>query len=387
MGLLSQEEVEKRFNDIYYDDFDIIGHYTGCKNKIKIRCNKCGYEFYRHAGDLWRGTLSCPNCGDGCKGSNSLYVGINDLWTARPDIAKLLANPEDGYKYSYSTHFKLDFVCPDCGSIVNKRPRDLFGQNNNFRCEYCSDGYPYPEKFIRSLLDQCGIEYTYQFSSKDAEWCKGYRYDFCLLGNNILLEVNGLQHYSANHKFFKSLEEQQSIDKAKKDLANKHGYMVIEIDCSESSIEYIRDSVLQTELNTIFDLSQVDWNLCGAFAIRSISNLVCSKWDGDYSSVEKIANDLHINVVTAVKYLTEGSSIGLCDFDRDVYTQYMKDLHYKHMALNRHKPIKCVETGKIYNSFAEIRRIENMFIQGNVVDNPNRKAYGCHWVYTDEEAS
>jgi len=178
MALLTQEQYEKKFNNIYSDKFKVSGKYIGGKNKIKITCTRCGAEFERTATNaISRKSLSCPRC-DKSGGMLPLTVGINDMNTTHPDRVKFLKNKKDGMRYTYYTHRKLDFICPNCGGEYTSRPADMFGKNGNFRCRYCSDGFSYPEKFMQSVLKQSGLKYIYQFSSKDADWCIGCRYDF-----------------------------------------------------------------------------------------------------------------------------------------------------------------------------------------------------------------
>ena len=43
--------------------------------------------------------------------------GKTDLWTTNPDVACLLANPEEGYELSAHSHKKANFLCPNCHTI------------------------------------------------------------------------------------------------------------------------------------------------------------------------------------------------------------------------------------------------------------------------------
>ena len=45
---------------------------------------------------------------------------------------------------------KIDFICPDCGSILNKSIQEV--TNKGLNCDKCSDNISYPNKFSRALL-------------------------------------------------------------------------------------------------------------------------------------------------------------------------------------------------------------------------------------------
>lgn len=381
----TQEEYAEKINNIYSGKFSVAGEYTGGKNCVLIRCNQCGAEFERYANNiLHRHTLSCPVCDKSKGGKKGVVVGVNDMWTTNPDEARLLKNPDDGYRYTFQSKVRLAFICPNCGEEHFKPPRDMFGKNGNFRCNYCTDGFPYPEKFMNAVLKQCGAEYIYQYSSKNADWCKGYRYDFYIPEYNVLVETHGVQHYYEKHKFFMSFEEQQRIDNEKKLLAEEHGIKFISIDCCDSTVEYIKQHIINSELSNYIDLSSVDWEQCGLYASKSTLYAVCQDWDGQYKTVEDLVAKYHITDVTAVKYLKEGANLGLCDFDIEDYRSYRKRIHYTNVAKKRHKPIKCIETGKEYISYADIKREEGFYITKSFIGNPSKTSNGFHWVYIDK---
>ena len=48
-------------------------------------------------------------------GTNTVIVGINDMWTTNPELASLLADPNDGYKYMQSSGHKVKWKCKNCG--------------------------------------------------------------------------------------------------------------------------------------------------------------------------------------------------------------------------------------------------------------------------------
>lgn len=74
----------------------------------------CGHEFISLPTNVFVcGKITCPVCS-----GRQVSIGVNDLWTTHPELAKMLANNEDGYKYSIGSNKKLEWVCHDCGHTL-----------------------------------------------------------------------------------------------------------------------------------------------------------------------------------------------------------------------------------------------------------------------------
>lgn len=130
------------------------------------------------------------------------------------------------------------------------------------------DGYSYSEKIMYCLLCELDCDFTKEKS--DFKWLKPWnkRYDFYFEkdGQEYIIETHGGQHYT--NKGFSSLggrtlEEEQENDKFKKELALKNNIKeenYIVIDCRKSELEFIKNNILHSRLNDVFDLDNVDWN-------------------------------------------------------------------------------------------------------------------------------
>ena len=151
-----------------------LDQYLGCDTKIKFKCSE---------GHIWEATPYCVlNLGRGCPycAGTKVLSGFNDLWTTRPDIAKMLKNCDDGYKYSRGMNKKVDFICPSCGSILNKQILSVC--RRGLSCSKCGDGISYPNKFGRAFLDQLPIDdYCCEYRP---DWAKPYFYDNYFEYNN-----------------------------------------------------------------------------------------------------------------------------------------------------------------------------------------------------------
>lgn len=92
---------------------------------------------------------------------------------------------------------------------------------------------PKAEKWTREYLDEKQISYEYQKSFPDLIGVNDglLSYDFWLPDKNILLELNGLQHYKPVDWFGgdEGFQKQQIHDKRKVDFAVKNGLCLIAI--------------------------------------------------------------------------------------------------------------------------------------------------------------
>lgn len=177
----------------------------------------CGNKWSARPNNILNGGYGCPKCAL----NNRTIIGMNDMWTTAPELAKCLENPEDGYKYSKSSKEKVNFICPDCGSLIKKKIIHHTYYNGGLKCPYCSDGMNIPNKFMSQILQFCNIDYEPEYIF---DWAKDKRYDFYLPKYNAILEIMGGQHYQENNfisKQGRSLKEEQYNDTIKYGLAKK----------------------------------------------------------------------------------------------------------------------------------------------------------------------
>lgn len=226
----------------------------------KVLCNKCNYIHDKSEYHLIEQDCPC------CKGQ-VVVKGINDIATTNPEIFNLLVNKEDGYNYSATTSKKLKVKCPNCGKEKYINIYNLIRQGVG--CAYCSDGISYPNKFMGEFFNQLkekGLIKNYILEKSYKINDKTRRYDiFATLfnGEKIICENNGIQHYKEiGYKV--DLKTQQIIDNEKKNYAlnilKVEHY--ISLDCRESNFTFMKNSILNSELNNIFDLANIDWELC-----------------------------------------------------------------------------------------------------------------------------
>jgi hypothetical protein len=278
----------------------------------------------------------------------------SNLWTDCPEVARLLKNPDNGYKFTKCCGSKTEFVCPSCGTVSKHLISNVV--RRGFSCPACSDGISYPNKFMANMLNQLGVHYTSEYSFSDAK----YRYDFYLTNYNIIIEMHGRQHYEKWNVSKRTLEEEQENDKNKMDHALKHNvahYIVIDAKCSD--INYISSRILSSELNNIFDMSSIDWRQCGYFASGSLVHEAAELYNKKHSVMD-ISNKLKHSDTTIRRWLKQATSIGLCEY-----------IPCKGFLKNN-RPVILLNTKDIVNSISEAGRKYNVSFQ-NISKNCKRE--------------
>ena len=179
---------------------------------------------------------------------------------------------DDCYNITYGSEKRFYFKCDKCKKISNKKIRLVDIIKRSYSCEFCSDGIPITEKFISNIFNQLNEEYIYQLSKSDFKWCGYFRYDFYLPKYNIIIEVNGEQHYKDG---WDSLEKTKMNDLFKYKCAKNHVDNYIVIDFRYSTLEWMKENIIK-QLNEYFDLSNIDWKL----AWEESQNSLCVKtWE------------------------------------------------------------------------------------------------------------
>ena len=313
----TQEEFVKQVNALN-KGFTVVGEYTGARMPVNIQCEN-GHIWSARPTNLLSHNSGCPYCAN-----KKILVGYNDMWTTAPEIAKLLVNPEDGYKYTKCSSEKTYFKCPDCGDISFKAISKVY--TGGLMCQKCSDGISYPNKFARAFLSQLPVEnIVYEYSPA---WANMYRYDnyFEYKNNKYILEMDGGYHYVEKSVSKKSLKERQEDDRIKDNLAKQNGVDVIRINCSISEPSFIKNQILQSKLSDIFDLSQINWNICDEKSQKNLVRQACELYMLHLYTLSEIERQLHISRDTLHRYLKIGVRLGWCDYDPEKTKTFPKPI-------------------------------------------------------------
>ncbi|MSS38947.1 hypothetical protein FYJ37_00925 [[Clostridium] scindens] len=315
---VSQDEYEKRFYDIYGDKFTLESKYTSMHDNILIKHNACGSTFERRALNALNGKITCP-----CESAKDFVTEINSIAIKDPDFAKLFLNKNDTYKYSCGSTQKSDFVCPECGKIIkNKQILSVYKQG--LFCPVCGKKASLGERIMYQLLYMFNEKLDCSFDyDKTYNWSCSKRYDFLFKLNGItyIVETHGNQHYSSTQQFKNStLSSQKSNDLYKYNLAIDNNIVepdnYIVIDCRKSDIDYIKNNILDSKLDELFNLVDFDWELCFLESATPTLKMVCDAWNKGFNTYDELTNELHMHYQTIQKYLSQGRKLGMCDYTR-----------------------------------------------------------------------
>ena len=292
------------------------------------------------------------------KNTNSKYHIYDD-----ENLVKYLVNEEDKFLASKSNQI-ITVKCPNCGYTKNMAVSCF--TNGGMRCPNCANHGSYPNKFVCSVLQQLGINFE---TEKTFEWAEKKRYDFYIPSLSCIIEVNGLQHYE-EHRWkwstYKTLEEEQFNDKLKKENAIQNGINIyITIDARKSTLEYIKNSILQSKLNNLFDLTKVNWCLCD---IKSQNNnfYECCKLYNDGKNIDEIADILKISKNHITTLLRKGRNINICNYETKE-EKIIKKWNKIICLYNNHFSINDISKNKDINlSESQIKYIISKYKKGEI---------------------
>ncbi|EQC1535443.1 hypothetical protein ACY1J9_001274 [Clostridium botulinum] len=281
----------------------------------KYKCNKCGWD----QGWINESNLLKHKKGCSCCSGKIIVQGINDIPTTAPWMVKYFQGGYDEAKlYTKISNKKIKPICTNCEKIKNKliSISNIY-YNHSIGC-VCDDGVSYSEKFMFKVLEQLNINFETELSKSNFDWCKNYRYDFYIPSLNCIIETHGLQHYkNCKGVWTRKLKEEQKNDKLKEQLAKKNGiehYTII--DCRYSELEWIKNNILNSKLNELFDLSKIDWIKCEEFACSNLIKRVCKiKKRNPSLTCDNISKLTNLTATTINKYLKKGNKLKWCDYN------------------------------------------------------------------------
>jgi len=264
-----------------------------------------------------------------------------------PNLVKYLVNKDDALRYSYgSSKIKIMMKCPYCGFEKKREVSQLV--KYGLACPKCGDGISYPEKFLFNVLEQLLGRY---FETQTIfPWSYGKRYDFYIPCINCIIETHGLQHYHELKMYNTSFSEGQDNDNMKEMLGYFNTDQYIILDCRKSELEWIKNSIMTSELINIFDLSNINWLKCHEYACSSLVKEVCDLWNSEIKNALEISKILNITKYTAIKYLKQGTKLGKCDYNSKVESN--RNYHVIKVI--------CLSTGEVFNSIREASEKSNI---------------------------
>lgn len=325
----------------------------------ECQCQFCGGKFWKRQYQFTES--GCPIC-------NQYLVipGINDIATTAPWMVDYFQGGEsEAQQYTHSSTTKITPKCPDCGKIWNKQISiaNLYS-SHGFKCT-CADTISYPEKYITCLLDQLEYEYIRQASTYELKFeCYNRHYDFYIPDKSCIVETHGRQHYERGYGHYRSAYEEQQNDLYKQELAINNGIQnYITLDCRNSRSQWIKSSVLTSELPRILHFSEedIDWQKCASYASSNIAYDVCKYYmENDVTYID-IMHHFHIGKHAVQTYIQQGAENGWCKYIHNTSVTSCKPidvyLNGKYVCTSPSAKLLSRESEKLFGIYLNSSRI------------------------------
>ena len=300
------------------------------KKAYKYKCPICGYdcgEYYKKGIYHKEHMVTENNLAHGagcavCSKNGFVIPSINSIHAVEPEMEKFLKNKDDAIRYAPKSDQKIACVCPDCGK---EYVRSCFKISEYGVPCICGDGFSYPEKFMFEVLRQLQVNFKPQYYLNKSM----FRYDFYLTDYNIILEVNGIQHYKQKWE-----RNEVENDARKKDFAFSCGFTddnYIVLDCRESNLQFIKKSILNSGLNCVLDCSLIDFVKCAEFASHNLIAEASKLWSAG-KNIQEISQEMLLDKHTIISYLKQGNDIGWCSYHVGDGTQLYQQQRMKNAA-------------------------------------------------------
>ena len=320
----------------------------------KYKCLNCGNEDWIYEYSLGE-HMHC-GCNACCVPPRKIVVGVNDITTTAVWMVKYFPDgANEAKRYTKYSKEKVDFICPDCGKIHNRSIKDVCSAKT-LSC-ICNDTISYPNKYMYNLLEQLKLDFQCE---KSFDWSDKKRYDFYFEynGNPIIVEMNGAQHYvhpiSNNGR---TLDEEKSNDIYKEKLAYENGIKhYYSIDCSKSNGEYIKDSIICSNLLSVLHISaeHIDWDKIDEMATSNFTKIICIyKRDNPNLALTDIATHFRISAKSVLEKVKLGKKFGWCDYDVKESRQIKES---QKRVEHGSKPVYCTTNDMYYRSSSDAEK-------------------------------
>jgi very-short-patch-repair endonuclease len=212
------EEFIERAIEKHGDKYDYSKcNYISIDDKLTIICKKHG-EFNQVAYSHINGQ-GCPTCGI-IQRANIRKSNTKEF------IEKSIKIHGDKYDYSkveyISSSEKVIIICKKHGEFLQQPNNHT---SSGYGCVLCVN------KTEAKLYEQLKPLYPSLLTQYKQDWCKkknNLPYDFCIPEYNIIIELDGRQHFQQVRNW-SSPEEQFENDKYKEECANENGFSVIRL--------------------------------------------------------------------------------------------------------------------------------------------------------------
>lgn len=200
--------------------------FKSANTKYIFNCNICKHEFEMSLDEVYRGNWYCY-CGNKiCKSPNCLFCLKKTIMYASNKIIYSIQNDSMPWEITKYSNSKCFLYCKICKTTFKGYPYNI---HDNFGCPVCKHK---TEKYLLEWLNANYSTYSIEHQKK-FEWCAFEnntlaRFDFFIKELNILIELDGMQHFKQVSNW-NSCEIIQNRDIYKIECSVKNGYKILHI--------------------------------------------------------------------------------------------------------------------------------------------------------------
>lgn len=207
-----------------------VGVYTGADNKLTVKCKICGNIWNARPADLLRGH-GCGKCGrisTHAKKTKTHEQFLNDvkMYNVHFDSLEFIS-PYHGIEKEITCR------CKKCGYEWKNTAGHFVDKGGGVGCPLCRKSRSKGELAAVKYFIENSIDYIEEYKFSDLTGVGGLplSFDFYIPSNNLLIEIQGKQHYESI-PIFGSDEDfaiRKEHDNRKRIYANMNGYSLLEI--------------------------------------------------------------------------------------------------------------------------------------------------------------
>jgi very-short-patch-repair endonuclease len=212
------EKFIEKAKEIHGDKFDYsMVNFISYKKKVVIKCLK--EHIFEQAPDGHLRGNDCKQCQDL---KNFFRKITNEEFIEKSK--QIFINMFDYSKcYYIGSNIKVTLICKEKNHEFEVEPRHHY---NSLGCPLCNKT---TEGKMEKELRQKYPNLKLQFFIKNINMIKTYPFDFFIKKHNIIVELDGKQHFETVEFFQQTVEERQLIDFIKMYWAFKEGYTIIRV--------------------------------------------------------------------------------------------------------------------------------------------------------------
>lgn len=211
----NDKEFQEKVNKIHNNEYQILSHYINNHTKVKVKHLVCGNVYEVTPNSILNGRR-CPKCYGTPKKTTKQF---------KQEVFNLVGNEYTVIGQYKGTNTKIEMKHNKCGHIWKIEPSKFL---HNRRCPYCNESHG--EQAIKKSLRELKIHYVSQKRFDNCRYKKPLPFDFYLPELRVAIEFDGSQHFVP----YKHFGGNKKLELYKKRDSIKNQY------CIEKHIKLIR---------------------------------------------------------------------------------------------------------------------------------------------------